>query len=65
MSFFSVAQAGPIFNAAAMTGLMDMGFPENRCKRALLATGNSTAEAAMEWVFAHMDDAGKVFFCGN
>lgn len=56
-----VAEAAPTFNDDAMAGLMDMGFPENRCKRALLATGNSTAEAAMEWVFAHMDDAGKRF----
>jgi len=36
---------------------MGMGFGENGCKRAALATGNSSAEAAMEWVFAHMEDA--------
>lgn len=34
-----------------------MGFPENGCKRACLAVGNSGTEAAMEWVFGHMEDA--------
>lgn len=32
-----------------------MGFNEHGCRRAALATGNNT-EAAMEWVFAHMED---------
>ncbi|KAF8995923.1 hypothetical protein BDQ17DRAFT_1365068 [Cyathus striatus] len=32
------------------------GLPTVRCQKALLATGNSNAEAAMEWLFAHMDD---------
>lgn len=41
--------------------LLGMGFPEIRCKRALLATGNGPdGEAAMEWLFAHMDDAGEL-----
>ena len=36
-----------------MAQLSGMGFPEIRCKRALLATGNNgNAEAAMEWLFA-------------
>ncbi|KAM0756328.1 ubiquitinyl hydrolase [Meredithblackwellia eburnea MCA 4105] len=52
------AAAEPIFDEGAMTQLTAMGFPEIRCKRALLATGNTgNAEAAMEWLFAHMDDA--------
>ena len=34
-----------------------MGFSENGCKRAAVAVGNSSAEAAMEWVFGHMEDA--------
>ena len=38
-----------------------MGFPLVRCQKALLATGNSDVEAAMEWLFAHMEDAGKAF----
>ncbi len=36
--------------------LVSMGFEENGCKRAALATGNSNAEAAMEWVLGHMED---------
>jgi len=33
-----------------------MGFPLNRCEKALHATGNSSADTAMEWLFAHMED---------
>ncbi|KAF8995932.1 hypothetical protein BDQ17DRAFT_1365082 [Cyathus striatus] len=32
-----------------------MVFPTVRCQKALLAMENSSAEAAMEWLFAHMD----------
>ena len=41
-----------------MGELQQMGFPEIRCQRALLATGNSSAEDAMNWLFGHMEDAG-------
>eukprot|EP00276_Gloeochaete_wittrockiana_P009297 CAMPEP_0184652452 /NCGR_PEP_ID=MMETSP0308-20130426/10150_1 /TAXON_ID=38269 /ORGANISM="Gloeochaete witrockiana, Strain SAG 46.84" /LENGTH=484 /DNA_ID=CAMNT_0027087335 /DNA_START=141 /DNA_END=1595 /DNA_ORIENTATION=- len=37
--------------------LIDMGFPRVRAEKGLLSTGNKTAEAATEWIFAHMDDA--------
>ncbi|KAF8417525.1 ubiquitinyl hydrolase [Boletus edulis BED1] len=46
----------PQFDADAMGELEGMGFPTVRCQKALLATGNSGAEAAMEWLFAHMED---------
>lgn len=36
--------------------LVGMGFTENGSKRAALATKNASAEASMEWVFAHMGD---------
>ena len=37
--------------------LMAMGFSENGCKRAAIATKNpSNAELAMEWIFSHMED---------
>jgi ubiquitin carboxyl-terminal hydrolase 5/13 len=55
----SGAAALPAFNEAAMAQLEGMGFPTIRCQKALLATGNSDAEAAMEWLFAHMEDPGK------
>ncbi|OTA89162.1 hypothetical protein M434DRAFT_34517 [Hypoxylon sp. CO27-5] len=50
--------AAPAFvpNEAALDGLMAMGFPRNRCEKALHATGNSDANAAMEWLFGHMED---------
>lgn len=48
----------PAFNEAALGMLEGMGFPLIRCQKALLATGNSDGEAAMEWLFAHMEDPG-------
>lgn len=36
--------------------LCSMGFPESRCRRAAVAVSNSGAEAAMNWLLAHMDD---------
>ena len=43
-------------NESALASLEGMGFPRVRCEKALHATGNSDAEAAMNWLFAHMDD---------
>ena len=40
----------------ALNQLLQMGFPENRCKKALYNTGNNSAEVAMNWLFEHMDD---------
>ncbi|CAK7272470.1 ubiquitin C-terminal hydrolase Ubp14 [Sporothrix epigloea] len=49
---------GPAFvaNSEAVTQLEAMGFPHVRCEKALYATGNCDANAAMEWLFAHMED---------
>lgn len=41
----------------AMLTLQSMGFSENRSTRALYHTENRGAEDAMNWIFAHMDDA--------
>lgn len=46
----------PEFNEAAMVQLEGMGFPTVRCQKALLATGNSDPNVAMEWLFEHMED---------
>ncbi|KAG6300939.1 hypothetical protein E4U45_003556 [Claviceps purpurea] len=43
--------------ATALAQLEAMGFPRNRSEKALHATGNSDANSAMEWLFAHMEDA--------
>jgi len=48
----------PQFNAEVLAQLEGMGFPSVRCQKALLATGNSDVEIAMEWLFGHMDDPG-------
>lgn len=50
--------AAPSFvpNEAAMAQLEAMGFPNVRCEKALHATGNQDPNAAMEWLFQHMDD---------
>jgi ubiquitin carboxyl-terminal hydrolase 5/13 len=52
----SSAPGVPQFDAEAMAQLEGMGFPTIRCQKALLATGNSGIEAAMEWLFNHMED---------
>jgi ubiquitin carboxyl-terminal hydrolase 5/13 len=43
-------------NEEAVQQLEGMGFPRNRCDKALHATGNVDANTAMEWLFAHMED---------
>ncbi|KAI9783468.1 MAG: hypothetical protein M1816_001350 [Peltula sp. TS41687] len=43
-------------DTAALAQLVAMGFPPIRSEKALHATGNRDAEAAMNWLFAHMED---------
>ena len=45
-----------VANEGAVQQLEGMGFPRNRCEKALHATGNANANTAMEWLFAHMED---------
>ncbi|KAI5306922.1 hypothetical protein KEM56_006440 [Ascosphaera pollenicola] len=40
----------------ALGQLLEMGFSEPKCRKALASTQGSDSEAAMEWLFAHMDD---------
>merc|ERR1711904_389973 len=44
-------------NEGIVAQIVDMGFPRNRAEKAAVKTDNAGAEAAMEWLFAHMDDA--------
>ncbi|KAI3481252.1 hypothetical protein L1887_56468 [Cichorium endivia] len=53
----SAGASEPEWDAGVMSQLTSMGFPEIRCKKALLATGMGDAEGAMNWLFAHMEDA--------
>ncbi|UJR35555.1 hypothetical protein I4U23_028308 [Adineta vaga] len=43
-------------NEVLLQQLVDMGFSTEGCKRALINTGNSDIEAAMNWVFEHQTD---------
>lgn len=52
----AAAAAAFVPDPAALAQLEGMGFPQVRCEKALHATGNSDANAAMEWLFAHMED---------
>ncbi|KAJ6260632.1 Ubiquitin carboxyl-terminal hydrolase [Drechslerella dactyloides] len=51
------SKASFVANAGAMAQLEGMGFPTARCEKALYHTGNADAEAAMNWLFQHMEDA--------
>ncbi|KXN86253.1 Ubiquitin carboxyl-terminal hydrolase 14 [Leucoagaricus sp. SymC.cos] len=46
----------PQFDSIALEQLLLMGFSENRCKRALLATNNSGLDMALAWIFEHTED---------
>ena len=50
------AAEAPVPDDTIVAQLVSMGFSENGSKRAALAVGNSGAEAATDWVFAHMED---------
>lgn len=47
----------PEWDVGVLSQLTSMGFAEIRCKKAVLATRMGDAESAMNWLFAHMDDA--------
>eukprot|EP00606_Chrysophyceae_sp_TOSAG23-5_P000471 GSChrysophyteH2.ASY1.ANO1.1521.1 assembled CDS len=55
----TAGDAAPSLEAdpAIVMQLVTMGFSENGSKRAALATNNADADTAMQWVFAHMEDA--------
>jgi len=45
-------------DAEVLSMLEAMGFPTARCRKALIATGNAGAEAAMEWLFNSTETPG-------
>lgn len=45
------------YNEELVVQLTSMGFSENGCRRAAIATSNADAETAMNWIFEHMEDA--------
>ncbi|PJF17033.1 hypothetical protein PSACC_03157 [Paramicrosporidium saccamoebae] len=46
----------PSVDEAVLMELTGMGFPLAKCKKAIIETGNSGSEAALNWIFEHMDD---------
>lgn len=51
--------AAPMLDESVIIQLVEMGFPMDACRKAVYYTGNSGAEAAMNWVMSHMDDPGR------
>lgn len=52
--------AAPMLDESVIIQLVEMGFPMDACRKAVYYTGNSGAEAAMNWVMSHMDDPGSL-----
>ncbi|KAJ2726775.1 ubiquitin C-terminal hydrolase Ubp14 [Coemansia sp. Benny D115] len=50
------ANTAPAVDEEVVVQLESMGFPRVRCVKAVQKTGNCGAEAAMNWIFEHMDD---------
>ena len=50
----AVNSAAPVPEEALMM-LMSMGFPQDKCEKALRATDNNI-ERASEWIFSHIED---------
>uniref|UniRef100_A0A8C0H4G0 Ubiquitin carboxyl-terminal hydrolase n=1 Tax=Chelonoidis abingdonii TaxID=106734 RepID=A0A8C0H4G0_CHEAB len=46
----------PMLDESVIIQLVEMGFPMDACRKAVYYTGNSGAEAAMNWIMSHMDD---------
>ena len=45
-----------VANTEFCQSLMEMGFPEYRCKKALLLTGNDSVEHGIQWLTEHVED---------
>jgi len=46
----------PPLNESASQQIQEMGFSAIQAEKALRMTGNSSAEAAMQWLFEHIED---------
>ena len=51
-----IEKALAVVNAELLGPLMEMGFPEDRCKKALLITGNDSVEHGIQWLTDHVED---------
>lgn len=48
--------SGPRIDEGIVASLLEMGFPVERARKAAVKTNNAGAEAAMNWLFEHMED---------
>jgi ubiquitin carboxyl-terminal hydrolase 5/13 len=53
----STTDSAPAYSQGTVDQLMQMGFPEHRAVKAVVATGDRDADAAMMWLLDHMEDA--------
>ncbi|KAJ1972760.1 ubiquitin C-terminal hydrolase Ubp14 [Dimargaris xerosporica] len=53
----SAPSAAPAINPEELAQLVSMGFPEVRCRKALINAHPNGVEVAMNWLLEHMDDA--------
>jgi hypothetical protein len=51
-----IEKALAVVNTELLGPLMEMGFPEARCKKALLITGNDSVEHGIQWLTDHVED---------
>ena len=58
------SSSGPEPNSDHVATLQSMGYTEQKCKKALIETGNDI-ERAMDWIFNHPDDDGSMVEAGN
>lgn len=47
-----------VANEEIVAQLVSMGFSQLHCEKAAIRTSNTGIEEAMNWLLAHMDDAG-------
>jgi len=52
----AAAAAPTACDESTVNDLVNMGFPAEACKKAVIKTGNVGSEAAMEWIMMHMED---------
>ena len=48
-----------VIDETIVSGLVEMGFPVEGCRKAVYHTKNAGLEPAMNWVMEHMGDPGR------
>lgn len=53
----STPPPAPVYDEALKSQLLEMGFPQAACEKALYFTNNSSLEAATNWIMEHIGDS--------